>query len=378
MQRRMTAIIVLGAGMVGSAIARDLCVHYHVTVADIDANRLHALQADHPLTTIVCDLSNPTAVREIVRDGDLVIGAVPGFLGFQVLRAVIEAGKNVVDISFFDEEPFDLDELARTHGVTAVIDCGVAPGMGNIILGHHATHMTVEHFDCMVGGLPVQRTWPYQYKAPFSPSDVIEEYTRPARQMINGRIAIKPALSEPEMVDFEPVGTLEAFNTDGLRTLLRTVPVPNMTEKTLRYPGHRELMHVLRETGFFSQEPLDVAGSRIRPRDLTARLLFERWRYAAGEPDFTVARIAVSGQENGEPRRYLYHLFDRYDETTDTSSMARVTGYTCTAVARLILDGHFRQPGICPPEYVGATPGCFAQIMAYLHARGVEYTCERT
>ncbi len=374
----MTRIIVLGAGMVGSAIARDLCAHYHVTLADIDAGRLHTLQADHPLTTITADLSSPAVVREVVRQHDLVIGAVPGFLGFRVLQAAIEAGKNVVDISFFDEDPFALDALARAQGVTAVVDCGVAPGMGNIILGHHSTHMTVARFDCMVGGLPVKRTWPYQYKAPFSPSDVIEEYTRPARHMVNGRIVVKPALSEPEMVDFEPVGTLEAFNTDGLRTLLHTLPVPDMTEKTLRYPGHRELMHVLRETGFFSQEVLDVGGSSIRPRDLTARLLFQLWRYAPAEPDFTVARIEVSGQEDDAPRRYVYHLFDRYDETTDTSSMARVTGYTCTAVAQLVLDGHFRRPGICPPEYVGSTPGCFAQILAYLHARGVEYLCERS
>lgn len=374
----MTRIIVLGAGMVGSAMARDLCAHYHVSLADIDTSRLHALQADYPLTTVAADLSNPAVVREVVRDHDLVIGAVPGFLGFRVLQAVIEAGKNVVDISFFDEDPFELDELARSMGVTAVVDCGVAPGMGNIILGHHTTHITVTHFDCMVGGLPVKRAWPYQYKAPFSPSDVIEEYTRPARHMINGRIVVKPALSEPEMIDFEPVGTLEAFNTDGLRTLLRTLPIPNMAERTLRYPGHRELMHVLRETGFFALEPVDVAGQRIRPRDLTARLLFQRWRYAPGEPDFTVARIEIRGHENDEPRRYVYHLFDRYDETTDTSSMARVTGYTCTAVARLVLEGHVRRPGICPPEYVGSMPGCYAQIMAYLHARGIEYTCERS
>lgn len=374
----MTQIIVLGAGMVGSAIARDLCSHYHVTVADIDAARLRTLQADHPVTTITGDLSNAAVVREVVQGHDLVIGAVPGFMGFGVLQAVIEAGKPVVDISFFDEDPFALDELARARGVTAVVDCGVAPGMGNIILGHHTTHMTVDRFECMVGGLPVKRAWPYQYKAPFSPSDVIEEYTRPARQMVHGQIVVKPALSEPEMIDFEPVGTLEAFNTDGLRTLLRTLPVPHMTEKTLRYPGHRELMHVLRETGFFAQEALDVAGVTVRPRDLTSRLLFGLWRYEAGEPDFTVARIRVSGQENGEPRQLVYHLFDRYDETTDTSSMARVTGYTCTAVAQLLLDGRFRRPGICPPEYVGSTPGCFEHVMAYLHARGVEYTCERS
>ena len=374
-QTRGAKIVVLGAGMVGSAIAADLCREHHVVSVDADRKRVEALAARHPLTAHVADLADAAAVRRVIRDADLVIGAVPGFMGYATLRTVIEAGKNVVDISFFDEDPFTLDALAQERGVTAVMDCGVAPGLSNMILGYHAGRMSVAEFRCLVGGLPAKRSWPWQYKAPFSPIDVLEEYTRPARLVENGRIVTKPALSDPELVEVEPVGTLEAFNTDGLRTLLKTVSVPNMAEKTLRYPGHIEYVRVLRESGFLDTEPVSVGGVAVRPIDVAAALLFPRWRLEEGEEEFTAMRIAVRGQEAGEERQYTYRLFDRTDAASGVSSMARTTGYTCTAVARLVLDGQFARKGICPPEYVGADAACFERVLEYLSDRGV--TLER-
>ena len=368
----MKQIVVLGAGMVGSAIAADLCREYRVTAVDASRERVEALAAEHPLTGEVADLSRAEIVQSVVREADLVIGAVPGFMGFAALQAIIEAGKNVVDISFFGEDPFALDALARDHGVTAVVDCGVAPGLSNMVLGYHAQRMTVEAFRCLVGGLPAVRTWPWQYKAPFSPIDVLEEYTRPARLVEHGAIVTRPALSEPELVEFAQIGTLEAFNTDGLRSLLVTMSqVPNMAEKTLRYPGHIDLVRALRESGFLSQEPISAGGRQVRPIDLTAALLFQQWRLGRGEPEFTALEIRVRGQEGGTPREYVYRLLDRTDERTGTSSMARTTGYTCTAAARLVLEGLFTQVGICPPEYVGADGTCFERVLADLAARGV-------
>ncbi len=364
-------IIVLGAGMVGGAIAADLCRDHAVTAVDVDPRRLAALAARHPLTTQVADLSDPQAVHRAIEPADLVVGAAPGFLGFAVLRTVIEARKNVVDISFFDEDPFALDTLAQAAGVTAVVDCGVAPGLSNMILGYHAGRMAVTGFRCLVGGLPARRSWPWQYKAPFSPIDVLEEYTRPARLRENGLFVIRPALSDPELVEIEPVGTLEAFNTDGLRTLLQTTPVPHMVEKTLRYPGHIEYVRVLRESGFLDKTPIRVGGATVRPLDLTAALLFRRWRLEEGEEEFTVLQATVWGQEDGCDRRYVYRLFDRTDPQTGISSMARTTGYTCTAVARLVLAGRFHRNGICPPEYVAADGACFEQVLADLRERGV-------
>ncbi|MCX7706762.1 MAG: saccharopine dehydrogenase NADP-binding domain-containing protein [Anaerolineae bacterium] len=376
---RAKRVVVLGAGMVGSAIAADLCREYQVTAADVDLGRLTALAQAHPLDTRAVDLSDAETVRLLVAGADLAIGAVPGFMGFQTLRAIIEAGVNAVDISFFGQDPFELDALARAQGVTAVVDAGVAPGLSNMVLGYEATRMTVESFRCLVGGLPARREWPWQYKAPFSPVDVLEEYTRPARLVEHGTLVVKPALSDPELVEVDPIGTLEAFNTDGLRTLLRTMRVPNMVEKTLRYPGHIEYVRVLRESGFLDSEPVQIGEAHVRPIDLTAAVLFPRWRLAPAEPEFTAMEITVSGRAEGRPRTVRYSLFDRTDERTGTSSMARTTGYTCTAIARLLLEGRFARPGICPPEVVAGEADCFERVVADLAARGVvlrSETCE--
>lgn len=372
----MKRVTVLGAGMVGSAIGADLAGDCRVTVVDRDGERLREIGAAHGVDVREADVTGEGVVREVVKDADLVIGAVPGFLGFRTLRAVIEAGRPAVDISFFDENPFDLDPLAKEKGVTVVMDCGVAPGMSNIIAGYHHERMKVDLFECLVGGLPVKRSWPHQYKAPFSPIDVVEEYTRPARIVENGEIVVRPALSESEFVEIDPIGTLEASNTDGLRTLLETLPIPNMVEKTMRYPGHYEYMRVLLDSGFFGKDPVEVGGVKVRPIDLTAKLLFPLWRLGPDEADITVMRIRVSGEEEGERKTIEYRLFDRRDDVKKVSSMARTTGYTCTAVARLLLDGAFAKPGVHAPEEVGKDEVCFRRILKDLEGHGIRYEME--
>lgn len=372
----MKKIMLLGAGMVGKAMAIDLCRDYEVTAVDKDPAALLPLQEGHPIRALTADLARPAAIPALVAGQDLVLGAVPGFMGYRTLEAVLNAGVNCVDISFFPEDPFGLDALAKSRGLTAVVDCGVAPGMSNLIIGYHQRSMTIERFECLVGGLPQRRDWPFEYKAPFSPLDVIEEYLRPARLVENGRIVTRPALSEPELVSLAPVGTLEAFNTDGLRTLLQTAGIPWMKEKTMRYPGHCQLMKILRETGFFSDEPLPVNGALISPREMTSRILLPLWKLGEAEKEFTIMRVILEGEAAGKPRRHLYHLYDAFDEATRTSSMARTTGYTATAAARLVLEGRFTRQGICPPEYLGAEAGCFEAILADLAERRVLYAHE--
>lgn len=369
----MNKIIVFGAGLIGKAIAMDLAQKHQVTAVDVNAQNLKKLVAHPSIRIKQTDLSNPKDIRAIISDYDLVIGALPSFMGFRTLKAVIEAGKNIVDISFLPEDPFELDDLAKKKNVTAVVDCGVAPGMSNMILGYHNSQMKVERFDCMVGGLPVTRTLPFEYKAPFSPIDVLEEYTRPARLIENSQLVVKPALSEPELVEFEQIGTLAAFNTDGLRSLLTTMKLPFMRERTLRYPGHAGLMRTLRESGFLNKEPIEIDGKKVRPIDLTARLLFPLWKLGENEEEFTVMRIEIEGTENGVKKKMVYNLLDRYDKETQTSSMARTTGYSCTAVANLILDGDFTRKGISPPEFVGAEEKCFERVMGYMGERKVKY-----
>ena len=367
-------IIVLGAGLVGNVIARDLAEdsENHVSIVDINQDTLDILKSNFDLNCICADLSNPTIIKDIVKDYDLAIGALPGFMGFQALKTVIETGKNIIDISFFEEDPFSLDELAKEKGVTAVIDCGIAPGLSSIILGYVDSILDETFsFLCFVGGLPVEREWPFEYKAPFSPIDVLEEYTRLARYIVDSEIVIKPALSEPELIDFPEVGTLEAFNTDGLRSLLRTMNIPFMKEKTLRYPGHIEIMKIFRETGFFDKEVMNINGKEIIPLEITSKLLFDKWKLNEGDEDLTVLRIIIEGMKDGKKVRYSYDMVDHYDREKSITSMARTTGYTCTAVAKQIAQGKFTRKGICPPEYIGQNENVYDAIIEELFKRNV-------
>ena len=369
-------VIVLGTGLVGSAIAIDLAGSNDVTIVDLNTADFKRMQ-EKGITTRQADLSIPGEVKEQVAGFDLAVGALPGHFGYKVLGEIIEAGVNVVDISFMPEDFFGHDERAKKNGVTAVVDCGVAPGMGNLILGYHNLNMEVESFQCYVGGLPLVREWPYEYKAVFSPIDGIEEYTRPARYMENGHIISREALSDLELMNFPSVGTLEAWNSDGLRSLLSTMKIPNMIEKTLRYPGTTEYIKVLRETGFFSYAEINVGGNKIRPIDFTSKILFPKWKLQPGEGDLTVMKIIIRGKEDGKPVVYTYDLYDEYDLESDTISMARTTGYTCTAVADLILNKGLDRKGIIPPEYVGALSGNFEYVLEYLRKRGVFYNVSK-
>lgn len=372
----MAKLIVLGAGMVGRTMALDLAKTHQVASADVDTEALKLL-SDRGIETIKADLSSSKVIQKIIAPFDVVVGAVPGHMGFNMAKAVITAGKHLVDISFFPEDPFKLKKLAEESGSIVITDCGVAPGMSNLILGYHHQRMTIQNFECYVGGLPKERKWPYEYKAPFSPIDVIEEYTRPARIVVGGQEVIKPALSEAELMDFEPIGKLEAFNTDGLRSLVYTIDVPNMKEKTLRYPGHIRIMEILRESGFFSTEPITVNGKQVTPLEVNSQLLFDQWKLGPEEPEFTIMRILIEGTEKGQKVSYQYDLYDEYDPATKTSSMSRTTGYTCTAAVQLLLNKDITRPGIYPPELIGARDNCLEKVLAYLKERGVNWRMQR-
>ena len=368
--------IVLGCGLVGGLIARDLAKDkdFQVTVADIDEKKLDELTSKTDIRGIKADLSSSEAIKNIIANQDIVVGAVPGFLGFNMLRSVIEAGKNIVDISFMAEDTLSLDGLAKSRGVTAVVDMGVAPGMSHMIVGYVNSLMDkTESAVILVGGLPIIREWPYEYKIAWSPKDVIEEYIRPARLIECGKIVEKPALSDLELVDLPRIGTLESFNTDGLRSLLYTIKIPSMKEKTLRYPGYAEKMRMLRETGFFSDTPIEVGGVKIKPIDLTSKLLFPKWELKEGEEELTVMRVMVQGKKDEKILRYTYDLMDYYDKEEKATSMSRTTGFPCAIMARLVAQGEFRYPGVCPPEDIGRKHKIFQRVIKELEKRNVFY-----
>ncbi len=365
--------MVLGGGRVGSAIVHDLAAEddFSVLMVDLDPVRVEAM-AEFGADGVVADLSKLENVSRAVADADLVVGAVPGFMGYQTLERVLQEGRPVVDISFFPEDAFGLEKLAEEAGVCCLVDCGIAPGLSNLVLGRMEAQLDeTTSFHCLVGGLPVERTWPWEYKAPFSPGDVIEEYMRPARMRRDGVEITRPALSDVELVDFPGLGSLEAFNTDGLRSLLRTSKTPNMVEKTMRYPGHAVRMRILREAGFFSTKEIQAASGAVRPRDVTEALLFSAWQFEDGEPDLTVMRVVVEGKQGTKSVRHTYNLLDYYNTDTKTSSMARTTGYTCTAMVKLVAEGLWTEPGLAPPEIVGRNADCFDAVIKHLEDRDV-------
>lgn len=367
-------IAVIGAGMVGHAMAIDLNKSGHRVLAiDIDQEKIQNLEA-LGINGLVLDFTQKAELEKAISKFPIVVSAVPGKLGFQLLEHLIFAGKNVVDISFCPEDYMELDKIAKSKKVCIVCDMGVAPGMCNVLLGYHDSMMKVDSYKCIVGGLPVRRTWPLEYIASWSPEDVIEEYTRPARFKSNGVMLSKPALSDAELVNLDPVGTLEEWNSDGLRSLLTSMPhIPNLVEKTLRYPGTIKYLKVLRELGFFSSEEIQIGNQKIRPVDLSSRLLFPVWKAEKGEREFTIMQVKIEGRENGKEIKYIYDLYDEYHKETDTMSMARTTGYTCTAATELLCQGKFGRKGINPPEFIGREKDCAEFILDYLSKRGVNY-----
>ncbi len=372
----MSDVIVLGAGMVGSAMAIDMTKTHKVTLTDISQDVLdHVKQKCSNLSIKQLDATNKQVLQDTIKKFDLVINAVPGFLGFETLKSIIEAGMNVIDIAFFSENSLDLDALAKKHNVTAIVDCGVAPGMDNVILGYYNEIMKLTDFECLVGGLPKVKKWPFCYKAPFSPIDVIEEYTRPARYVENGVKIVREPLTDCEYVEFDKVGTLESFNSDGLRSIIYTMPhIPNMKEKTLRYPGHVECVKVLKESGFFDTEKIEVNGNMVTPLDVTSKILFNEWKLGETEEEITVFRVTVKGENaDGQIEEVVYSMHDEYHPETGTSSMARTTGYTATAAANLFLDGMFNEKGVFPPELVGKHKLCFDYLIKYLEERNIQY-----
>ncbi len=363
-------IAVLGAGMVGRTIAADLSTQHSVTSFDINESNLKLLASKATVQYKVVDLMQYKNYEAMLFSFDMVVCAVPGFMGYKALEAVINAGKNVADISFFSEDGLQLHELAVSKNVTAIIDCGVAPGMSNLILGYHNAQIKIDSFECMVGGLPKLRVKPFEYKAPFSPIDVIEEYTRPARYVENGHVVTKPALSDAELINFEYAGTLESFNTDGLRSILYTMKhIPNIKEKTLRYPGHIALIQSLKQAGFFNEEKINVKSIMVSPLEVTTAILFDQWKLKADEPEFTIMKIVIKGE--GKTIEYL--LYDEFDKATQTSSMSRTTGYTCNAFANIIANNIFTKKGVFPPELMGNNKICFDFVMNYLKNRDVTY-----
>jgi len=372
----MLRVIVLGCGKIGSVMARDFSESNRgaeVVLADRSGERAREAAAGiEGAGWVALDTADRPGLVRALKGFDLVLGALPGDYGYGALKASVEAGVDMVDVSYTPEIPLELDSPAKEAGVTVIPDCGVAPGLSSILVGRAASRLDrVESAHILVGGIPETPVPPLGYTITWSAEGLIDEYVREVSVVEGGLVVRVPALSGLEEVDFPGVGRLEAFYTDGLRTLVQSLPgVDSMYEKTLRYPGHVEGVRLLRELGFFDEEPLEVEGRRVSPRLLTARLL-ERSLRRPEVGDLLAMIVEVRGEAGGEASGYSYYVLDRFDRTSGVTAMARTTAYTASIVAGMLAEGAIKEKGVIPPERLGMNERITEGLLSELGKRGV-------
>jgi saccharopine dehydrogenase-like NADP-dependent oxidoreductase len=266
-----------------------------------------------------------------------------------------------------------LDKAARNAGVTLITDCGVAPGLSNLLVGYGASKLEkVEEAKIMVGGIPEHRVPPLDYTVTWSTDGLIDEYIRDVSIVKGGNVVQVPALSGLENIEFPGVGTLEAFYTDGLRTLVNSFPdITNLSEKTLRYPGHVEKLILLKELGFFSEDPITIQGIEILPKFFSARV-FEKSLTMPEVGDLLAMMVEVSGEKDGKRKRYRYTVLEYIDHDTGVSAMARTTAYTASIVAKILLEGRIQKKGVVPLEKFGSDHRFVKTVFEELGKRNVE------
>lgn len=370
-------VLILGCGNIGSVAAEDLSkeASIELIVADKLEGRAKAVAErvgrDNTSWSKI-DASDALELRRALRDFELVLGFLPGHLGYGLANACIDSGVNLIDVSYMPEDPMTLDERAVEAGVTIIPDCGVAPGLSNILVGRTVQRLDEVHsIHILVGGIPSRAEPPLGYTITWSPEDLLDEYTRKVRIVREGRLTEVEPLTGLENIDFPGVGLLEAFYTDGLRTLLKTVRAWEMWEKTLRYPGHVEKIRLLRDLGFLDGESIEIEGLPIPIKRLTARIL-ERKLYRPKVEDILVMKVEVSGVRRGEENRYTHYLLDRYDKERGITAMARTTAYTATSIAKILISGVELGRGIRPPEFIGADERVFKLLLNRLEEHGIK------
>jgi lysine 6-dehydrogenase len=355
-------IAVLGGGMVGSLIATELSKDYHITVIDNEPRNLEGVKSK------IIDVNSKEFSLEIL-NYNIAINCLPGFMGFKILETLIDKEISCIDISFMPENCLDLSEMAQTKNCIVVPDAGVAPGLSNLIIGNIVANNDVKEIKIMVGGLPKKKNPPWNYKAPFSPIDVIEEYTRPARIKVNGEILVKEALTDIQNFEVENIGELEAFLTDGLRTLLNSDQqisnIPNLSEYTIRYPGHADLIKKLIKDGRFSNDIIQYQNKKITKKERTCMKLFKEWKLN-DEDEFTFM-IILARTKTGEDITYTV-----YDERKNGwSSMSRTTGLTACAFTKLLVNKKIKGSGIQCPEKLGQIESNYNFVLDYLKEKGI-------
>jgi len=369
-------ILVVGCGKVGSEIARDLATSDEVdsiVAMDASSQNLKLLRKRVPkIRTVKLSISQKTPLHALLGKVDLVCGALPGRLGFDLMSETVKAGKDTVDISYTPRDAFLLQRRAKEVGCRVVPQCGVAPGFTNMCVGDASRRMEkMNSVEIFVGGLPEKPEPPLNYRIVFSLEDVVNEYSRPVQVIEDGKLKKVDALSGRGLTNFPGVGRLEYFLTDGLGSLPRSYPrTREMHEFTLRYPGHADMMQTLRALGFFERNPVKIDGVEVEPRQLSIELL--RPAMSQGSPeDFLALRVDVKGLSQGKKIHLRYQLLDHYNRRSGVSAMARTTAYPCTSVALLMGRGEIKESGIITPERIAQNERLFQFVLGRLDEHDV-------
>lgn len=372
-------IAVLGAGMIGGMITRELSespIISEVVAVDASVEAVERALMGADTTKArghVLDLGKPGALTALLRDFDAAVAALPHSLSMVANEAAIEARCHLVDlVGSKYEEKLRLDEPARSAGVLLVTGCGVAPGIVNVLAARGIDRLDFADEAIMYcGGLPRHPLPPLHYQVVFRLESVMGLYTRPAIAAENGEIVKMPALSGLEEIAFpEPIGVCEAAYSDAHSTAytLRH-KVRRLAEKTVRYPGHFEKMGVLAELGFLSEEPVYIEDRPVIPRQLTTAVLEPQMR-GESEQDVTVVRVVVRGTKDGRPVRHEWTMVDMYDEQRRYTSMAKTTGFPAVIALEWLAEGRLDERGFLAPEQILAGDR-FESFMAELQERGV-------
>jgi lysine 6-dehydrogenase len=373
-------MLVLGAGLQGSACTYDLLQNPEVTqvrLADIHFDHLpeflKPLSGPRLIPTTL-DVRDRAAVIAVMRESDAVMSAIPYYFNLALAECAVEAGVHFCDLGGNTEIVFQqkaLAERAKAKGITIVPDCGVAPGMVNILAEHGIKQLdAVDTVRIYVGGLPQEPEPPLNYQVVYSLEGVFDYYTTLSWVLRNGKRTQVRALSEREMVDFpNPTGTLEAFHTaGGLSTMAFRYEgtIPEMEYKTLRYPGHAEIMETVRALGLLDLTPVDVKGTMVVPRDLFVAVVAPKLTKAKGK-DLLALRVIVTGTKGGKRAERRFDLIDRYDEAHGISAMMRTTGFSLSITGQMQVRKEVGPPGVwTPDECVPA-----GRYIAALKARGI-------
>jgi lysine 6-dehydrogenase len=369
-------ILTAGCGHIGSVLIRDLLTStsHDITISDINLTQAQQTRnnIDANIECVALDVTDQNTAVALLQEYDMVIGLTPGNIGYRLLQAAIQAKIHCIDLSFMPENPLNLAPAALKADICVIPDCGVAPGLSNILVGHGATTLDqISNIHIYVGGNPAHPIPPLDYILTWSLEDLLEEYLRKATIVKNHHQIEVDALEGVELLDVPDIGILEAFYTDGLRTLLHSFPtVTNMWEKTLRYPGHREKIKLLKDLGLFSNSPITINGTTITPRSITQHLL----RKTLTRPDIQdilTMHIKMHGHRGQQQQHYSCYLQTQYDETQGLTAMARTTAYTASIIVQLVANSDIRLRGVVPPERLGMLEPIFNKIMTGLKDRHI-------